>query len=158
LLAHRLGLEQGWIPENPRTIVGVCTSLISENGFTVNMTENPAPTLSAWMTGGAGAGTMLDEAMVTSFSAWPPTALQGTTTEFLPTYTPTGDAITMPTPTVTSYPSGYSSSANVGDGWFNPSDTAGQMTPVAGCTYPDAWSGAGAAGQFSSSLLLDADS
>ncbi|ORY88674.1 glycoside hydrolase family 5 protein [Leucosporidium creatinivorum] len=142
---YQLGLEKGWIPENPRTIVGICTSLISENGFTVAMSENPAPTLSPWMTGGSGAGTLLDEAMVTSFSAWPPTALQGTTTEFLPTYTPTGNPITMPTPTVTSYPSGYSSSANVGDGWFNPSDTAGQMTPVAGCTYPDPWSGAGAA-------------
>lgn len=141
---YQLGLEQGWMPENPRTVAGACTSLVSENGFTVSMSPYPAPTLSAWMTGGAGAGTMLNQTMSSQFAAWPPTALGATPTEFLPTYTPTGSVMTMPVTTPTSYPSGFASTGSIDDGWFQPSDTAGWATPVAGCSYPNPWSGAGA--------------
>ena len=94
------------------------------------------------MTGGAGAGSITDQAMYSSFSAWPPASLGTTPVNVLPTYTQTGSIITAPPAAQpTSFPSGYSSSANVGDGWIQPSDTAGFYTPVAGCSYPDAWSG-----------------
>ncbi|KAF8147430.1 hypothetical protein K438DRAFT_1989660 [Mycena galopus ATCC 62051] len=33
-----------------------------------------------------------------------------------------------------------STTASVGSGWFGAQDTLSVMTPVAGCTYPDAWS------------------
>lgn len=144
---YQLGLEQGWMPENPRTVAGACTSLVSSNGFTVPFTPYPAPTLSAWMTGGEGAGTILDVAMSSSFNVWPPTALGTTPAEFLPTYTATGDVITLSGTAPTSYPSGFSSTAGVDNGWFQPADTSSFATPVAGCSYPDPWSGAGAPGK-----------
>jgi hypothetical protein len=117
------------------------------------MSRNPAPTLSPYMTGGSGANTMLDSAMVAEFSAWPPTALGTDRAAFLPTYTPTGNIITMAVSTPTSFPSGYSATPSVGNGWFQASDTAGWMTEVAGCSYVHPWSGAGAAGE-SESLSL----
>ncbi|GAA5832811.1 hypothetical protein JCM5353_008342 [Sporobolomyces roseus] len=139
---YQLGLEQGWIPENPRQALGACPSLVTSNGFTIGYTIQPAPTLAPWMTGGAGAGSITDQAMYSSFSAWPPASLGTTPVNVLPTYTQTGSIITAPPATQpTSFPSGYSSSANVGDGWIQPTDTAGFYTPVAGCSYPDAWSG-----------------
>ncbi|GAA5890080.1 hypothetical protein JCM5296_004763 [Sporobolomyces johnsonii] len=143
---YQLGLEQGWVPTNPRTAIGVCPGLASSNELAY--TSMPAPTLSAWMTGGSGAGTILDEDMYTSFSAWPPASVgvAATPASFLPTYTPTGSVITMSAPAEpTSFPSGYaSSSINVGNGWEQSTDTAGWYTPVAGCTYPDPWSGVAA--------------
>ncbi|GAA5890506.1 hypothetical protein JCM6882_002943 [Rhodosporidiobolus microsporus] len=151
---YQLGYEQGWIPTNPRTAIGACPSLVTSNGFSIGYTEQPAPTLAPWMTGGAGAGTIQDQAMYTSFSAWPPESIgaaavtgpYATPVSLLPTYTPTGSIITMSSPPQpTSWPSGYSSSVDVGDGWAQPTDTVGQYTPAADCSYVDPWSGAGVA-------------
>jgi glucan 1,3-beta-glucosidase len=154
-LSHRLGLENGWIPENPRTVLGSCESLVSENGFTIGYTTQPAPTLAPWMTGGAGAGTILDQAMYTSFSAWPPesigvdysTGTYKTAVSNLPTYTQTAPIITVPAPSQpTSFPSGYaSSSIDVGSGWVQSTDTASFYTTASDCSYVDPWSGAGVA-------------
>lgn len=139
---YQLGLEQGWIPEDPRQALGACPSLVTSNGFSIAYSTVPAPTLAPWMTGGAGAGTISDQDMYTSFSAWPPASLGTTPVENLPTYTATGSVITAPPASQpTSFPSGYSSSVNVGDGWIQSTDTAGFFTPVAGCSYPDPWSG-----------------
>ncbi|GAA5941415.1 glycoside hydrolase family 5 protein [Sporobolomyces koalae] len=143
---YQLGLEQGWIPDDPRSALGACPSLVTSNGFSIGYTTLPAPTLAPWMTGGAGAGSITDQAMYTSFSAWPPASIGTTPVDVLPTYTQTGSIITAPPASQpTSFPSGYSSSANVGDGWIQPTDTAGFYTPVAGCSYPDPWSGVQAA-------------
>ncbi|GAA6012764.1 hypothetical protein JCM11491_002554 [Sporobolomyces phaffii] len=143
---YQLGLEQGWIPDDPRQALGACPSLVTSNGFTIGYTTSPAPTLAPWMTGGAGAGTISDQDMYTSFSAWPPVSLGTTPVNVLPTYTPTGSVITAPPASQpTSFPSGYSSSVNVGDGWVQSTDSAGFYTPVAGCSYPDPWSGVNAA-------------
>ena len=49
----------------------------------------------------------------------------------------------MPGSTPTSYPTGYSATASLGDGWVQPTDTASFYTAVAGCSYPNPWSGAG---------------
>ncbi|GAA6064426.1 hypothetical protein JCM10212_001201 [Sporobolomyces blumeae] len=142
---YQLGLQEGYIPTNPRTALGACPSLVTSNGFSIAYTTLPAPTLAPWMTGGTGAGTILDQDMYTSFSAWPPASLGATPVEFLPTYTPTGSIITAPAPAQpTSFPASYSSSVDVGTGWVQPTDTAGYYTPVAGCSYPDPWSGVAA--------------
>ena len=111
------------------------------------------------MTGGSGAGTISDQDMYTSFSAWPPASLGTTPVDVLPTYTHWARVLTAPQASQpTSFPSGYSSSVNVGDGWIQSTDTAGFYTPVAGCSYPDPWSGVQASSEFpvSHSKLFDA--
>lgn len=139
----RLALQEGYMPRNPRDALGACTALVAEAGAGVSMVANPAPTLSSWMTGGAGAGTLLNQAQSASFGAWPPSSIGAspTPTAFLPTYTNTGKIITMSASTPTAYPSGYSSVINPGNGWKQASDVTSFATPVAGCLYPNAWSG-----------------
>ncbi|GAA6019690.1 hypothetical protein JCM10207_009229 [Rhodosporidiobolus poonsookiae] len=148
---YQLGLEQGWVPTNPRTAIGACPSLVTSNGFSIGYTEVPAPTLAPWMTGGSGAGTILDQAMYTSFSAWPPESIGAaastgpyiTPAANLPTYTATHPIITMSAASSpTSFPSGYSSSVDLGSGWVQSTDTSSFVTQVAACSYPDPWSGA----------------
>lgn len=150
---YQLGLAEGWVPSNPRTAVGVCPSLAAAQGITYESTA--APSLSAWMTGGSGAGRIINQTMSAQYSQWPPATIgAGTSTgpyltpvSNLPTYTQTASVYTMPPPPQpTSFPDGYaSSSVNVGNGWAQPSDSASFYTPVAGCSYPNAWSGAGVA-------------
>ena len=50
--------------------------------------------------------------------------------------------MSLPPPTLTPTPS---KGVNVGSGWFNSDDTTLAPTPIAGCTYPDAWDAAGVA-------------
>lgn len=145
---RRLGLRNGWIPLDPRSATGICPSLVAAEAG-VTMPNFPAPPLSAWMTGGAGAGTILDTAMEAQFTAWPPTTLGTLPVSNLPTYTPTGSVVTMGASRPTSFPQGFATAApNVGDGWFNGADERGWYTKIEGCTYPDAWSGAGLPGEF----------
>jgi glucan 1,3-beta-glucosidase len=88
-----------------------------------------------WMTGGPGAGDIPPS--VTADLPWPPPSLNaGTPVSLLPTYTPTGTIPTLPPPSLTATPT---TSVDVGNGWYNPQDTTSAMTPVAGCSYPDAW-------------------
>ncbi|KAK4701542.1 glucan 1,3-beta-glucosidase, partial [Phenoliferia sp. Uapishka_3] len=139
---YQLGLAQGYVPKDPRLSVGSCEVLVQQQG--ASMSNNPAPSLSAWMTGGSGAGTLLPSAsaQLSSFSAWPPASLGITPVVNLPTYTATAASIsTLSAATPTSYPAGYSSVTGVGNGWEDASDTSPWYTSVAGCTYPDPWSG-----------------
>ncbi|KAM0748715.1 glycoside hydrolase [Meredithblackwellia eburnea MCA 4105] len=140
---YQLGLEQGWIPRNPRSAMGSCVSILAAQGL--RPSNVPTTALSSWQTGGAGAGTILATAQLTSFP-WPPAAVGASSTRVsnLPTYTPTGSVITMSATTPTAYPSGYSSVVSVGNGWANAQDNAGWFTPVAGCSYPNPWSGVSA--------------
>ncbi|GAA6002074.1 glycoside hydrolase family 5 protein [Rhodotorula paludigena] len=142
---YQLGLQEGWVPTDPRKVVGACPSVMAANGVSA-AAAIPAPTLAPWMTGGAGAGNFLDQAQYTSYRQFPPASIgaAGTPVSNLPTYTQTAAQITLSAPAQpTSFPSGYaSSSVNVGDGWVGSSDTASYHTPVSGCTYPDPWSGA----------------
>ena len=150
---YQLGLAEGWVPSNPRTAVGVCPSLAAAQGITYESTA--APSLSAWMTGGSGAGRIVNQTMSAQYSQWPPATIGAgastgpylTPVSNLPTYTQTASVYTMPPPPQpTSFPDGYaSSSVDVGNGWAQPSDSASFYTPVAGCSYPNAWSGAGVA-------------
>ncbi|KAG8878635.1 hypothetical protein FRB98_006024 [Tulasnella sp. 332] len=118
LWSYSLGLEQGYMPADPRAAVGVCGG------------GSPAGALTPLQTGGAGAGDF--SASVRNANPWPPTNIGGNAASDLPTYTQTG----LPIPTLAM----PSVSATVTDkGWFDAADTTPMFTPVAGCTYPDAW-------------------
>jgi glucan 1,3-beta-glucosidase len=89
------------------------------------------------MTGGAGAGTIAAD-QVASYSQWPPTSIRepiGTQATLLPTYTATGTPITLSASTPTAYPKGASSTIGPGNGWADPSDTAGWYVTKSGCSY-----------------------
>jgi len=116
------------MPTDPRQAEGICQNAAPWN-----------PPLSAWQTGGPGAGTIAESA--TAALAWPPISISNAgAATLLPTYTPTGPVPTLPPPTLTLTASGATASA--GDGWFNPSDTAGLMVPIGTCSYLDPWIGA----------------
>ncbi|KAI0262189.1 glycoside hydrolase superfamily [Gloeopeniophorella convolvens] len=127
LWSYQLGLENGWMPLDPRASVGKCQAL--------GANQVPfAGTYSAWQTGGAGAGT-IDPVVSASFAQWPPATISdvdGVLYAALPTYTPTAAISTLP-------PAQLTPSVSQGDGWFDPQDTASAMTTVAGCSYPNAW-------------------
>ena len=123
--SYQLGLQNGWMPKDPRTAVGTCGN------------TNPwQPPLQPWQTGGAGANQM--PATFTQQYAWPPTSItSGGAATLLPSYTPTGPIPTLPVPTF----SVASGTANAGNGWQNPSDTSGMMVPIPTCNYLDPWVG-----------------
>ncbi|KAG9318334.1 glycoside hydrolase family 5 protein [Chiua virens] len=131
--SYLLGLQNGWMPRDPRTASGTCANKDTWN-----------PPLQAWQTGGAGAGQI--PASVSQEYSWPPASISnaGAVTS-LPSYTPTGVVATLPPPTFT-YSSGKSvKTANAGNGWQNPSDSAGEMVAIATCSYLDPWIGPNAA-------------
>ncbi|TBU45754.1 glycoside hydrolase [Dichomitus squalens] len=124
--SYSLGLEQGWMPTDPRVSEGVC-----ENTDPFN------PPLQPWQTGGAGAG-QVPQTVLDSF-AWPPQSLTNEANlATLPTYTQTGSLVTLPGPTFTSV-SGVT--VSTGNGWNQPTDTAQMFVPVATCGYLDPWMG-----------------
>ncbi|THH20693.1 hypothetical protein EW146_g728 [Bondarzewia mesenterica] len=118
--SYQLGLQNGWMPTDPREANGVCGNV---NPWTGSLT--------AAQTGGSGAGIA---ASITSQYSWPPTTVNNANTGY-PSYTPTGTIPTLAGPTFTS----ASSSINAGSGWANPSDTAGLMVPISGCQYLSPW-------------------
>ncbi|KAF7359593.1 Glycoside hydrolase family 5 protein [Mycena venus] len=145
LWSYSLGLENGFMPTDPRDSHGVCAALgVDADPF--------VGTFSSWQTGGAGAGTIAPTALQ-SFSAWPPATLSNVNVPAtqLPTYTPTATiaTLTFVTPTPTASGGGSvakeSITASVGNGWFDAQDQTPMMTSVAGCPYPDAWSAVGSA-------------
>jgi hypothetical protein len=136
LWSYKLGLDNGWIPQNPRDARGHCASL------GVAMNDPFDGTFQAYQTGAAGAGTV-NAADVARYGAWPPTSIGLVpNAAVLPTYTATGSVPTLPPQT---YAATASVTADVGDGWFNARDTARGVTTVAGCAYPNAWDATGVA-------------
>ncbi|KAI1794546.1 glycoside hydrolase [Ganoderma leucocontextum] len=124
--SYQLGLEQGWMPTDPRLSDGVC-----ENTDPFN------PPLQAWQTGGAGAGQIPQTAL--DALAWPPSTLTNVDNlATLPQYTQTGSLITLPAPSVTSV---SGASFSTGNGWAQPTDSAQMFVPVATCGYLDPWMG-----------------
>ena len=124
LWSYKLGLENGWMPKDPRKSRGKCAALGVTNQF--NGTYLP------WQTGGDGAGSI-----PTSISAsypWPPSTISnaGGPPSVLPQYTPTGSISTLPPPTFTATKVSL-------NGWHESSDNVPAPTPIAGCTYPNAW-------------------
>lgn len=132
--SYQLGLQQGWMPTDPRQAIGYCGN-----------TSPWTPPLKAWQTGGTGAGNI--PASVTSGLSWPPPVISnGGPIASLPAYTPTGTLITLPAPTFTPL-SGSTPTAtvNAGNGWANSADTSGMNVPAASCSYLDPWVGPTAA-------------
>ncbi|KAF8625907.1 hypothetical protein AX17_006633 [Amanita inopinata Kibby_2008] len=126
---YKLGLQQGWIPKDPREAIGHCVSVMN----TSQVFDGTYPSTA---TGGSGAGTV-NPAQVTSHTFPPPSlspSFSGSQMTLLPTYTPTGQIKTLYAPAFTAAPS-----ADAGDGWNNKVDTALAFVPVKGCSYPDAW-------------------
>lgn len=127
--SYQLGLQNGWMPKDPRTASGICAN---QNVW--------SPPLQAWQTGGVGAGQI--PASVSSSYAWPPATISnaGAVTS-LPSYTPTGTVATLPPPTFTLTSGKSVQTAAAGNGWNNPSDTALEMVAIATCSYLDPWVG-----------------
>jgi glucan 1,3-beta-glucosidase len=128
--SYQLGLEQGWMPKDPRQAMGACGN------------SNPwTPPLKPWQTGGSGAGLNVQSDGL----QWPPTSItSGGPLESLPAYTPTGTIVTLPGPAFTQS-SGSNVKIDVGSGWANPSDTRGMYVPIQSCSYLDPWVGPTAA-------------
>ncbi|KAG7452983.1 glycoside hydrolase family 5 protein [Guyanagaster necrorhizus] len=118
--SYQLGLQQGWLPKDPRNAVGTC--------------GNSSP----W-TGTLSAGSGSIPASVSSSLPWPPATISnaGTVTS-LPSYTPTGVVPTLPAPTLTA---SATASIDVGDGWNNSGDNDGLMVNITSCSYLDPWVG-----------------
>jgi len=113
------------MPKDPRQVLGKCASV----GVGTGTFTGFAP----YMTGGAGAGPAAAGAY-----PWPPSNIAGVgvPAAALPSYTATGTIVKLPEPTFTGTDGRVIST---GDGWFNEEDTTPAPTPIAGCTYPNAW-------------------
>ncbi|KAI0666164.1 glycoside hydrolase [Trametes maxima] len=129
LWSYQLGLENGWIPTDPREALGLCQSL----GYAQNVPWDGQ--YQSWQTGGASAGQIAATA-VASFSQYPPPEISNVSGENpaqLPMFTATSAVPTLPTPTFSA------ATVTAGDGWADAADTSLAAAPVAGCVYPNAW-------------------
>ena len=124
--SYQLGLQNGWMPKDPRSAEGTC-----------QQTDPFQGPLQPWQTGGAGAGQI--PASFTQSWAWPPTTISGGgPVSLLPTYTQTGPIPTLPAPTFTKSAGG---TIDAGNGWFNAADNTGMAVPIPTCSYLDPWVG-----------------
>ncbi|KAJ8093128.1 hypothetical protein PM082_020613 [Marasmius tenuissimus] len=120
--SYRLGLEQGWMPKDSREADGFC--------------QNTSP-FTGTITNGNGQ-VNLDQ------YAWPPASiLEGGPVSSLPRYTATGAIPTLSGGTLSVSGSKPTKTVDAGNGWNNPSDTAGAMTMISGCSYLNPWVGTG---------------
>ncbi|TFK76576.1 glycoside hydrolase [Pluteus cervinus] len=118
--SYQLGLQQGWMPTDPRDAIGVCGGA-----------DPFVPPLQSWQTGGAGAGN------AAAPIAWPPASItSGGAVTLLPSYTQAGPIPTLSGPSFAATPS-----ANAGNGWANAADTALMYVPIPTCSYLDPWVG-----------------
>ncbi|KAF8886220.1 glycoside hydrolase family 5 protein [Gymnopilus junonius] len=133
---YRLGLQQGWVPKDPRDAAGHCASVLgSSQIFDGNFPSTATGGVSVCIVS-AGAGTI--NPVQSASHTFPPATISpsfsGTQVALLPTYTPTGSLKTLAVPTFTAAPS-----ASVGTGWVNPGDNDPAYVPISGCPYPDPW-------------------
>lgn len=127
--SYQLGLENGWMPTDPRAAIGSCGGGSPFDG-----------PLAPSNTGGSGADSI--PASVSSSLAWPPATLSNAgAVTLLPSYTPTGAVPTLPGPTFTATSGKATTTISGGNGWENSADNAGLMTDLAGCSYLDPWVG-----------------
>ncbi|KAH6901687.1 exo-beta-1,3-glucanase [Coprinopsis sp. MPI-PUGE-AT-0042] len=140
--SYQLGLEQGWVPKDPRTGQGKCSSLGVES---VAFDGKYRP----WQTGGIVAPTatspdatidgVASPTLPSSYLAahpWPPAHIEhaDVSMDLLPTYTNTRELVRLPAPTYSGAPE--SSTQGLGDErWKSvPGDGVG---PIEGCQSPD---------------------
>jgi glucan 1,3-beta-glucosidase len=140
LWSYQLGLQNGWMPKDPRAANGTCDSY----GYNYARFNN---SFAPYQTGG-GDGTIVASAS-SSFGQWPPPTISAFPSSMAyslaPTYSATGSmstlAYTLPasaTPSATGK-GGKATATSTPGGWADASDTAARYTPVADCTYPDPW-------------------
>ncbi|KAL1743873.1 glycoside hydrolase family 5 protein [Schizophyllum fasciatum] len=125
LWSYQLGLQEGYIPKDPRAARGLCAAVGADRQ---DFDGSYAP----WATGGAGAGEL-----ATAYP-WPPATINAVggaqaAATALPTYAATGAV-----PTLTASAT-FSGARGVGGEVSATGDSAPAVTPVAGCTYPDPW-------------------
>jgi glucan 1,3-beta-glucosidase len=135
LWSYKLGLDNGWMPTDPRTANGTCAS------YNVNLPRFDPASFAPSQTG-AGNG-QVDPTALAKFGQWPPPTISGLPDTVpitaAPVYTPTGSPVTLAMPTITDS-RGHTASLSA-DGWANQADTALRYVPVADCAYPDPWTG-----------------
>ncbi|KAL0562957.1 hypothetical protein V5O48_019121 [Marasmius crinis-equi] len=116
--SYSLGLQNGWIPKDPREANGAC--------------GNTSPFI----------GTITDGTGQVDLSKypWPPKSitLAGSPTN-LPRYTDTGSVPTLTAATYTVSGAKPTKTVDMGNGWNNPNDKTGYAAEIEGCKYPDAW-------------------
>lgn len=131
---YSCGLDEGYIPQDPRRGAGACQTMAGKYNF-VAPASVPFQALQPWMTGGSGAGNIV-ATEVASYSQWPPASLNNVpiatslNVALLPQYTATATDLVLtagsPTPTTT-----------------NPSPTpilhSPYYTPAADCSYTMPW-------------------
>ncbi|TFK55156.1 glycoside hydrolase [Heliocybe sulcata] len=129
--SYQLGLQNGWMPKDPRSAAGVCGN-----------TSPWQPPLAPSQTGGSGAGSV--PASVSSSLAWPPPTISNAgAVTLLPSYTQTGSVPTLTAATF-SVASG-TATVDAGNGWANSGDSASMYVAIATCSYLDPWVGPNAA-------------
>ncbi|KAH7103865.1 glycoside hydrolase [Auriculariales sp. MPI-PUGE-AT-0066] len=133
LWSYQLGLQEGWMPTDPREAIGICQKL----GVAIDPNQAFNGVFAASATGGAGAPQTLDPVATATVRPWPPTQLAGVPGDpvVFPSYTATGPMPTLPGPTL---PASVKATVT---GWAFPKDTALMNVPISGCTYPDVWDG-----------------
>ena len=88
-----------------------------------------------WQTG-ATSENRVPAQQTSRWGDFPPASLtDAPNADRLPRYTATGTPVTLQATTPTSFPTG-SPSTDIGNGWANPSNTAGYYVPVSGQDYP----------------------
>merc|ERR1712093_852175 len=136
LWCYSCGLEYGYVPQDPAAAAGACPRIarqLGQGGYGSNvpLTE----TLAASMTGNAATTSSVVAAQRSSYGQWPPTSItniaQATN---LPRYTATGAEPNYPTTLVTPLSSVATGAPKACD-WY---------TSIAGCQYPNPYSGVGA--------------
>jgi len=122
--SYQLGIQNGWIPTDPRQSAGLCGN-----------TEPWQPPLTGPQLGGAGAGQLA--AGTGDQYAWPPPNINnGGPVNTLPQYQLTGQIPVLASPTFTST---TGQNIDAGNGWNNPKDTALMAEPPANCPYLTPW-------------------
>jgi glucan 1,3-beta-glucosidase len=128
--SYQLAIEGGWALADPRTSVGACTAL----GSTGMTFTGPLPLNQV------GGSTTMSVPILDTF-VWSPDSIGGFESAaegaLLPKYTPTGPIPTLPVPNFTASGSMPTSTANLGNGRKNATDTTLMAVPIGGCTYPD---------------------
>jgi len=122
--SYQLGIENGWIPPDPRKSAGVC--------------GNPTPwvgPLTAPQLGGAGAGQIAPN--VQALYQWPPANINnGGPVAQLPQYYPTAQLAVLASPT---FKDSKGKPIDAGNGWNNAQDTTLMSVPNANCPYLTPW-------------------